>query len=79
MGCTLVAVLEMSKSTWMLNAIVPEIERQPLEKLQIDADGLLSQLLSWRDEAENKSGCRVSRICLSYEAGRDGFWLAHWL
>ena len=19
------------------------------------------------------------RICLSYEAGRDGFWLAHWL
>ena len=77
--CTMVVVLEMGKFTWMLNAIVPGMDRRPLKKLSVNKDGLLSQLHSWRDEAEKKSGCRISRICLSYEAGRDGFWLAHWL
>ena len=77
--CTMVVVLEMGKFTWMLNAIVPGMDRRPLKKLPVSKDGLLSQLHSWRDEAEKKSGCRISRICLSYEAGRDGFWLAHWL
>ena len=77
--CTMVVVLEMGKFTWMLNAIVPGVDRRPLKKLSVNKDGLLSQLHSWRDEAEKKSGCRISRICLSYEAGRDGFWLAHWL
>ena len=28
----MVAVLEMGKSTWMLNAIVPGMERRPLKK-----------------------------------------------
>ena len=79
MDCTMVVVLEMGKFTWMLNAIVPGMDRRPLKKLSVNKDGLLSQLHSWRDEAEKKSGCRISRICLSYEAGRDGFWLAHWL
>ena len=79
MDCTMVVVLEMGKFTWMLNAIVPGMDRRSLKKLSVNKDGLLSQLHSWRDEAEKKSGCRISRICLSYEAGRDGFWLAHWL
>ena len=79
MDCTMVVVLEMGKFTWMLNAIVPGVARRSLKKLSVNKDGLLSQLHSWRDEAEKKSGCRISRICLSYEAGRDGFWLAHWL
>ena len=79
MDCTMVVVLEMGKFTWMLNAIVPGVDRRSLKKLSVNKDGLLSQLHSWRDEAEKKSGCRISRICLSYEAGRDGFWLAHWL
>ena len=79
MDCTMVVVLEMGKFTWMLNAIVPGMARRSLKKLSVNKDGLLSQLHSWRDEAEKKSGSRISRICLSYEAGRDGFWLAHWL
>ena len=77
--CAMVAVLEMGKSTWMLNAIVPGMDRRSMKKLPVNKDRLLSQLHNWRDEAEKKSGCRISRICLSYEAGRDGFWLAHWL
>ena len=31
-----------------------------------------------REEAE-KAGCRIERIVVAFEAGRDGFWLARWL
>ena len=30
------------------------------------------------DEAE-RSGRKITRIAVAYEAGRDGFWLARWL
>ena len=26
-----------------------------------------------------KSGCKIERVVVAYEAGRDGFWLARWL
>ena len=45
----------------------------------VDEAELLSQLHRWRDEAEKRLDCQVSRICVAYEAGRDGFWLAHFL
>jgi transposase len=32
----------------------------------------------WRYEA-NRSGHKITRIAVAYEAGRDGFWLARWL
>ena len=32
----------------------------------------------WRDEAI-KAGRRIERLCVAYEARRDGFWLARWL
>jgi hypothetical protein len=32
----------------------------------------------WRDEAV-RNGCKIERIVVAYEAGRDGFWLARWL
>jgi hypothetical protein len=32
----------------------------------------------WRDEAV-RSGHKISRIAVAFEAGRDGFWLARWL
>ena len=49
MDCTMVVVLEMGKFTWMLNAIVPGVDRRSLKKLSVNKDGLLSQLHSWRD------------------------------
>src|SRR3712207_2826370 len=75
---TLVAVIEMSQSSWLVAAIVPGLERNPLKKLAVDEAGLLRQLERWRDEAA-KAGRRVTRIAVAFEAGRDGFWLARWL
>src|SRR5260221_14688952 len=75
---TLIAVIEMSLSSWLVAGIVPGIERQPLKKLAVDERALLRLLHRWREEAE-KAGCRIERIVVAFEAGRDGFWLARWL
>jgi transposase len=75
---TLVAVIEMSLSAWLVGGIVPGVERHPLKKLDPDADGLLKLLHRWREEAA-KAGRPVERIAVAFEAGRDGFWLARWL
>jgi transposase len=75
---TLVAVVEMSQSSWLVAGVVPGVERQPLKKLKADEQALLELLHRWRDEAL-KAGQKVSRITVAYEAGRDGFWLARWL
>ena len=50
-----------------------------MKKMSVDEAELLSQLYFWRDEAEKRSDCRITRICVAYEAGRDGFWLARCL
>ena len=75
---TLIAVIEMSQSSWLVAGIVPGIERHPLKKLDPDEETLLRLLQRWRDEA-TKAGHTITRIVLAYEAGRDGFWLARWL
>jgi transposase len=75
---TLIAVIEMSQSSWLVAGIVPGVERQPLKKLKVDEGALLKLLHRWREEAE-KAGHRIKRICVALEAGRDGFWLARWL
>src|SRR5215471_6058348 len=75
---TLIAVIEMSQSTWLVAGIVPGINRQPLKKLAADEATLLQLLYRWRDEA-TKAGRTIDRIAVAYEAGRDGFWLARWL
>src|SRR6202011_2518639 len=75
---TLIAVIEMSQSRWLVAGIVPGVERQPLKKLAVDESALLNLLNRWRVEAE-KAGRKIERIAVAFEAGRDGFWLARWL
>ena len=72
---TLIAVIEMSQSSWLVAGIVPGIERHPAKKLEPDEAALLGLLHRWRDEA-TKAGRMISRIAVAFEAGRDGFWLA---
>jgi transposase len=72
---TLIAVIEMSLSSWLVAGVVPGVERQPLKKLAVDESALLKLLHRWREEA----GRRIERIVVAFEAGRDGFWLARWL
>ena len=75
---TLIAVIEMSQSSWLVAAVVPGIARHPLKKISPDEAALLGLLRRWQDEAA-KAGRAITRIAVAYEAGRDGFWLARWL
>ncbi len=75
---TLIAAIELSRSSWLVGGVVPGVEREPMKKLTPEADGLLELLYRWRDEAA-AAGRPIARICVAYEAGRDGFWLARWL
>jgi transposase len=75
---TLIAVIEMSQSSWLVAGIVPGVERHPAKKLEPDEAELLRLLHRWRGEAE-KADLNLNRIAVAFEAGRDGFWLARWL
>ena len=75
---TLVAVVELSHSSWLLGGIVPGIGRHPEKKFAPDQETLLRLLHRWRDEAA-KASRTITRITVAFEAGRDGFWLARWL
>src|SRR3954452_20138758 len=75
---TLIAVIEMSRSSWLVAGIVPGIARHPLKKLAADEAGGLGLLARWRGEA-TQAGRQITRIAVASEAGSDGFWLARWL
>jgi len=75
---TIIAVVEMSQSSWLVGGMLPGIERQPRKKLEPSPERLLAVLHRWRDEAV-RAGRNITRIAVAFEAGRDGFWLARWL
>jgi transposase len=75
---TLIAVIEISQSSWLVAGIVPGLERHPLKKLDASEAALLVLLRRWQDEA-SRAGRTIRRIAIAFEAGRDGFWLARWL
>src|ERR1700761_6968845 len=75
---TIIAVVELSQSSWLVAGMLPGIERQPRKKLEPSPERLLALLHRWRDEAV-RAGRTITRIALAFEAGRDGFWLARWL
>ena len=49
---TIIAVVEMSQSSWLVAGMLPGIERQPRKKLEPSPERLLALLHRWRDEAE---------------------------
>ena len=57
----IIAVIEMSQSSWLVAGIVPGIERHPLKKLEPNEAELLRLLMRWRAEA-TKMGCTITRI-----------------
>ena len=75
---TLIAVIELSLSSWLIAGMVPGLARQPLKKMAPDEAGLLRLLERWREEAVT-AGSAINRVSVAFEAGRDGFWLARWL
>jgi transposase len=75
---TIIAVVEMSQSSWLVGGVLPGIERQPRKKQEPSPARLLALLHRWRDESV-RAGRTITRIAVAFEAGRDGFWLARWL
>ncbi|HQT54880.1 MAG TPA: IS110 family transposase [Phenylobacterium sp.] len=73
-----VAVIELSNTSWLVAGTLPGVARRPLKKLDPDPAALEQLLTRWRLEAETV-GRQISRMIVAYEAGRDGFWLARWL
>jgi transposase len=70
---TIIAVVELSHSSWLVAGMLPGIERQPRKKLEPSLERLLALLHHWRDEVI-RAGCTITRIAPAFEAGRDGFW-----
>ena len=76
---TLVVALELSGKSWEVGAVVPGLVRRPRRRLEArDIAGLLPSIERWKAEA-TAAGRVVRRVVLTYEAGRDGFWLARHL
>jgi transposase len=70
-NATIVAVVEMSQSSWLVAAIVPGLDRHPLKKIEPDQEALLRLLRRWQGEAAG-AGREVGRTAVAFEAGRDG-------
>src|SRR5258706_14423939 len=60
---TIIAVVELSQSSWLVAGGLPGIERQPQKKLEPSAERLLGLLHRWRDEAV-RAGKKIKRIAL---------------
>ena len=71
---TLIAVIEMGQSSWLVAGIVHGVERSPLKKLAVDESALLKLLHRWREEAE-QAGHRIKCIACRLR-GRSGRLLA---
>ncbi|WP_198026632.1 hypothetical protein [Bradyrhizobium sp. ARR65] len=48
---TVIAVIEIGQSSWLVASIVPGLERNPLKKLRPDPDALLQLQHRWQKEA----------------------------
>ena len=57
---TIIAVVELSQSSWLVGGVLPGIERQPQKKLEPSAERLLGLLHRWRDEAV-RAGKKITR------------------
>jgi hypothetical protein len=58
---TIIAVVELSQSSWLVGGIVPGIERQPRKKLEPNPERLLGLLHRWQDEAV-RAGRTITRL-----------------
>ena len=73
---TIIAVIEMSQSRWLVAAVVPGVERQPLKKLDPDEEALLKLLHRWRDEAARPGARSSASSSLSRLAATASGWRA---
>lgn len=68
---TIIAVIEMSQTKWLVAALVPGIERQPLKKFDANEETLLKLLHRWRREA-SQAGATSSVSSSPMKLGATG-------
>ena len=71
---TLIAMIEMSQSSWLVAANILGVERQRVKKLIPDAGGLLRLLNRWRGEA-GKPGHNTNRAPVPLPAPNGCCWV----
>src|SRR3984893_5990112 len=75
---TIIGALELSGNKWVLAVQLPGVKRHTRHVLGANGEelALLIERLKARCAA---SGHPITRVILTHEAGRDGFWLARFL
>jgi len=58
---TIIAVVELSQSSWLVAGMLPGIERQPCKKLEPSPERLLGLLHRWQEEAV-RAGRTITRL-----------------
>lgn len=67
---TLVVVLELSLSAWLVAGLVPGVVRQPVKKLGADPHELLKLVHRWRGGIPGRTRDRAHLRCVRGWAGR---------
>src|SRR5215471_7821729 len=73
---TIIAVVELSQSSWLVGGVLPGIERQPRKKLEPSPERLLAVLHRWRDEAVRVGGNITRMLWPSKPAATAFGWRA---
>src|ERR1700685_3900681 len=72
---TLIVVIEMSQSSWLVAARAPGLARDPLKKLPPDPEQLFKLIDRWREESR-RAGRVVRRGCGGFWGGGGGVLVA---
>ena len=75
---TIIAALELSSKKWVLAVQLPGVDRHSRHVLDACGDGLVSFVARLKARCA-AAGREITRVILTHEAGRDGFWLARFL
>ena len=75
---TIIAVVELSQSSWLVGGVLPGIERQPCKKLEPSPEQLLALLHRWRDEAARAAALSRGLWLPSRPAATASGWRAGW-
>jgi transposase len=75
---TIVGALELSRNKWVLAVQLPGTTRHTRYTLQANV-GELTEIIKKLEMRCATTGHPITRVILTHEAGRDGFWLARYL
>ena len=70
---TIIAVVELSQSSWLIAGVLPGVERQPCKKLEPNPERLLVLLHRWRDEVVQGRGAQSRELRLPSKPAATAF------